>query len=465
MLHSFYEIESSVFQGSQALNMLVANTDSSLRYETLIKQSWPIILANAAIPMLGLVDTAVIGHFGSVDELAALAMAALIFSFVYWSFGFLRMGTTGFVARADGANDQVKLVKSIVQSFAIAFAIALAVLFLQTFILFASTQALATPVQLEQFIHDYFTLRIWGAPGTLITYVVMGVFIGLGDSQKILILQIFLNLTNATLDIALAGVFDMGIRGIALGTMLAEYATCFLGLYFVFRKFPFSSFVQAVKSSELSLGFKSLLSQNTDIFIRTFFLLMSFAFFTRTSGSFGSVTLAATHILLQFVAFSAFFLDGFAYVLESLSGKAVGKKSLTYFNLALKRMFVLSALTTCMLTLTIVLFGELGIDALTNKKEVEDFAQSLLLVVALYVALSFVAYQLDGVFIGVGYSSAMRNCSILSTLVFFLVWFACLEAYGAKGLWLSFVVYVFMRGMSLYLHLPKLKKRYLIDSV
>jgi len=282
-------------------------------YSALIKQSWPIILANSTVPLLGIVDTAVIGHFGSVQELASLALAALIFSFVYWAFGFLRMGTTGFVARAYGAKQHDALLLVVKQSCLVAMAIGGILIATQMFILWSALQLLAAPESTVSAVETYFSIRIWGAPATLLQFVFTGVFIGLGASKKILLLQLCLNLSNAMFDVFFAAGLGMGIKGIALGTVIAEYMTLVLGLYLLSDHITLSELFRSEKWLTLRQGLGKLMRQNTDILIRTLFLLLGFAFFTRMSASFGEVVLAANHVLLQYVAFCAFFLDGFAF--------------------------------------------------------------------------------------------------------------------------------------------------------
>ena len=425
----------------------------------LLSQAWPIIAANAAVPTLGLVDTAVIGHFGSVDELAALAMASLIFSFVYWCFGFLRMGTTGFVARAQGAGDETTSMRVVLQSAILAGAISFCLMIFQNLILLVSVHALSAPAQVLNPVSEYFHIRIWGAPATLLNYVATGILIGLGDGRRVMYLQLFLNVANAMLDIILAGVINLGIQGIALGTVLAEYATLVLALFVIAGRFFWAEYLRSFRVAHCFVGASELLSQNRDLFIRTLFLLLGFAFFTRTSAEFGTVTLAANHILLQFITFAAFFMDGYAHVLESHTGHAVGRKCPSYFKAVLKKTSLLSFVSALFLALSLLFFSNTWFTLLTNKVEVIVHAQDFIYFVALYVLVSVGAYQLDGAFIGAGASKAMRNCSIISTLVLILAWFVFFRTYGAKGLWMAFVLYVFIRGFSLYLCLSNLQRR------
>lgn len=430
-----------------------------LRYRTVLTLAWPIILANAAVPLLGLVDTTVIGHFGSAAELAALALASLLFNFIYWSMGFLRMATTAFVAQADGAGDGRRLMLLMCQSALIALLIASALLICQTIILRGSLLALSPPNDVVPVLVGYFEFRIFAAPATLLTYVLVGYFIGRGMSRHILVLQVCLNVSNAALDILFAGVFAWGIHGIAWGTVMAEYLTLMLALSLVYRMHPWLNFIVCLKVHMLIENIKSLLNQNNDIFIRTLFLLLGFMFFARIGGGFGETQLAANHILLLLISFSAFFLDGYAHVLESLTGKAFGRKSLHQLDRAFKKTSVLAAVAAITLACFVYVFGSPIISSLTNKPDIIAAAQSFLPYAALYILLSVAAFQLDGLFIGAAYGAAMRNCSIISTVVFCSVWYLGFDKLGNSGLWISFIIYVCVRALTLSVFVSTLRRR------
>lgn len=430
-----------------------------LRYRTIMNKAWPIILANAAVPMLGLVDTAVIGHFGQAKELAALALASLLFSFLYWGFGFLRMGITGFIARADGAGDTHAAKQAIAQSMLLALVISLTLVVAQYGILHLGLALLSPPENVGPALESYFSIRIWAAPATLLTYVVSGVLIGRGNSALILILQLCLNGMNASLDVLFAGYFQLGIEGIALGTCIAEYCTMFLALFLLFRRERFISLLNSLRIDSLWLDFKALLIQNRDLFIRTLFLLLSFAFFARIAGQYGDTQLAANHILLQFIAFSAFFLDGYAHVLESLVGRAVGSKRLDDFDQALFKSSVLAGITALVLGCIVILAGRYFIALLTDLTQVSLLAQTHTLWAGLYIILAVAAFQLDGLFIGAGYSSAMRNASVVSCVIFIGAWYSVFSSWQVKGLWWAFIFYVCCRALALLWYLPSLRRQ------
>ena len=430
--------------------------DARLTYTSILSKAWPIIIASASVPALGLVDTAVIGHFGSTTALAALALCGLIFSFIYWGVGFLRMATTAYVAQAVGAGNQYRLMTVVTQSGLIALVLALGLLLMQPVLLTLCLSLLQPPEAVSPLVSEYFFIRIWAAPATLMMYVVSGYLIGRGFSKTLLLLQLLLNGANAGLDILFAGVFGWGITGIAWGTVIAEYLTIVVGLVVIARLHPWPPFLASLTRTELFSDIGILIRQNGDIFIRTLFLLLGFAFFANIGGGFGEHYLAANHILLQLISFSAFFMDGFAHVLESLAGRAIGKRSVSQLKEACVKSSVLAAATACVLALTVFLIGSEMTAALTNKPDIQLLTNQYTPFAALYILLSVAAFQLDGLYIGVAYGSAMRNCSIVSTLVLVLVWYAGLSQWGNVGLWWSFIIYVCVRALTLLAFLPRL---------
>ena len=434
--------------------------EESLRYRQIFSKAWPIILANCAVPLLGLVDTATIGHFGNTRELAALAVASLLFNFIYWGFGFLRMSTTGFVSRAQNDDDPTPIMRIVLQSVLIALSIAFGLIAFHSILLAAGISLLAPPETVQSSVEQYFDIRIWGAPATLMTFVFSGVFIGSGKTRIILILQITLNASNALLDVLFAGVFKWGIAGIAWGTVIAEYMVLFLALLLIGRHYRWMPFFADLDINDLGQGVRSLLAQNGDIFIRTFFLLSGFAFFTYISGQHGETALAANHILQQFISFSAFFLDGYAHVLEYYAGRAFGRRSESELKDVLYKTSVFAAVTGLVLASIFFVFGEGFLSVLTNKVHVVQAASELLLFVFLYIVFAASAYQLDGLYIGTGYSSAMRNASIASTLSFVALWYLFFQGKGMQGNWAAFVTFVVLRSVFLLICVPALYRKY-----
>lgn len=424
--------------------------------------AWPIILANAAVPLLGLADTAVVGNFAALEDLGAVAFGGVIFSFVYWSFGFLRMGTTGFIARADGANDEAEVRTALWRALLLAAVIGIALILLQWPIRQLSLSLLGGSEAVQQLTGAYFSIRIWGAPAILALFALMGILIGLGHSKTLLILQLFLNGLNILLDIWFAGILGLGAEGIALGTAMAEWCALLLGLWLVTRLLrqrhrDSEAFIPLQRLRDLS-RLRDTLSANTDIMVRTLLLVFSFAWFTRQGARFGDDVLAANHILLQFISFSAFFLDGFAFVAESLAGRAAGGGRGRRFDMAVRRTTELAVGSALLLAILVLLLGGTAIDSLTTHLPVRQAAETWLPLAALYIAVSFAAFQLDGIFIGTSRTRQMRNASIASAAVFLVLSVPAISMAGNTGLWWAFIVFVAARAAALGCYYPALRR-------
>ena len=433
----------------------------SITYRYLISKAWPIILANAAVPLLGLVDTAVIGNVGSVEDLGAIAFGAVIFSFVYWSFGFLRMGTTGFTAQAAGAGDEIEVRAVLGRALLLAIGLGTLLILLQWPVRVIAFLLLDGTDSVEILASDYFQIRIWGAPATLTNFALMGLLIGLGLGKSVLLVQLFLNGLNILLDVWFAAILKLGVAGIALGTVIAEWMTVALAGYLIFRKLqqnkiPNESFWPKARVLDKPMLMKTL-SANADIMIRTLLLVFSFAFFVNQSARFGDVLLAANHILLQLISFAAFILDGYAFVVEALIGTAIGAGQLVKFDLAVRRSSTLALITAIGLAILTWVWGHLAVGLLTDITEVRSAAVDMLFFAALYIVCSFAAFQLDGVFIGASFTREMRNAATLSLLVFLLAWWLLEGRVGINGLWWAMIIYVVARAGALLMYFPSLR--------
>lgn len=420
---------------------------------TVARQAWPIILANAALPALGLVDTAVIGHYGTEVDLGALALGTLLFNFIYWTFIFLRMATTGFVAQAAGAGDEEEVRATLARSTLLGLAIGAAVILVQVPLGWLYFGLIDGSAAVREVAGQYYAARIWGAPAALALYAFSGALIALGKSRTLLFVHLFLNGLNAGLDVWLAGGLGMGARGIGLGTAIAEWATCLIAGALLLRLLrarhrdsqPFLPWRRIFDPALLRASF----SANGNIMIRTLCLLAAFGFVTNQGARFGDVTLAANHVLLQFVSFSAFFLDGFAYVAEAQVGTAVGARDRERFRRVVRLTSELAIATAAALAGGIFLFGPKIIGVMTSLPNVSAAATSFLPWATLYVFFSVGAFQLDGVFIGATRTREMRNAGLVSVSIFIACAFPLVAHWGNHGLWAAFVIFVIARAGAL----------------
>lgn len=426
---------------------------------------WPIVLANASAPLLGLADSAVIGHTGSVEALGAIALGALVFSFVYWGFGFLRMATTGFVAQADGAGDEPGVRLAVARPLLVGALLGVGLVAAQGPVAWAALALLDGTPAVEAQAAAYLRARIWGAPAALATYALVGALVGLGRSRRLLVLQAGVNGLNIALDVLLAGLLGLGAVGVGLGTAIAEWCGLLLGGWLVFdllrrRRAAGGEVGPWVERAALfdRAGIGGMARAQLDIMARTLLLLAGFGWFTNEGARFGDATLAANHLLLQLVSFSAFVLDGFAFATESLVGRALGARDRAAFDRAVRRTSELALLAGLALSAGIALAGPAAVAALTDLPAVRAVAGAHLGLAALYVAVSAPAFQLDGVFIGATRTRAMRDASAAALVVFLGLSWALVPAAGNRGLWLAFVGYVVARALTLGVGYPALRR-------
>jgi MATE family multidrug resistance protein len=430
------------------------------KYSRLIKLAFPIILANASVPLLGLADTAAIGQTGTAADLGAIALASLVFNFVYWGFGFLRMGTTGFIAQAAGSENSDEIHAILFRSVLLGLLIGLILIILQKLIGAAALTLLSASDEIESLVKDYFYIRIWGAPATLITFSILGTFIGLGWTRHLLYIQVFLNGLNILLNVLFVVYFDLGVKGIAFGTVIAEWTGLLFAIYLLFKKMSLAEPWNRLLDPRSHIFNKEklieLLKVNSDIMIRTLALLSGFAWFANQGASFGDDVLAANHVLLQFVSLSAFFLDGYAHVAEMLAGQAYGARNRALFIREVKLSTNLAGVSALILSLAIYIFGGVLIQLLTKDIQVQNIANQHTLYAAIYILLSFAAFQLDGVFIGVTKSKEMRNATLMALLLFILSATFLTNSYQNVGLWVAFIIYVLARALALGYYYPSI---------
>ena len=418
------------------------------------------MLANTALPILGLVDTTIVGRWGETTDLAALAVGVLALNVIIWNFGFLRMSTTGFIAQAHGRDDAQLKFQTVIRASAIALFIATLLMMFSAPLARVMLSVLAPPEAVRDAAYQYITLRLWAAPASLINIVISGYLIGIGHTRLLLVLQFFMNASNALLDILFVKAFNMGVEGIAIGTLIAEYLTTIIGVtWFVKTQLTANHYQYFARSLWQRSALLALLKSNRDIWLRTLFLLAGFIGFTHFSGHYGAEQLAANHILLQLISFSAFFLDGYANVTEAYIGKTIGQKNKQAFIDAIRKTSLLALFTAIALAGFFMVSGITIIPMITDIKSVQTLALLYLPFAATYIAFSCGAFQLDGIFIGANGSAALRNASMLATSIPFSLWYWLSPAWGMAGLWSMFVVFVILRAVFLGAYLPNLIRK------
>lgn len=409
----------------------------------------PIIASNVSTPLIGLVDTAVVGQLPAPHYIGAVALSSTIFTFLYWAFGFLRMGTTGLTAQADGAGDPVEVGAALGRALLIAAIAGATLIILQTPISGFAFLMVEGSKAVESEAHNYFAIRIWSAPAALANYALLGWFIGLGRARTALLLQVLLNGLNAVLDAWFVLGLGWNVAGVAFGTVIAEITAAIVGLVIatgVLSRIGGHPNLSTVLTPE---RLRRAIVVNADIMIRTLCLLTAFTWFVFQSAASGDVVLAANAVLMQFVGFTAYFLDGFAFAAESLVGRAIGAQSRSKFDAAVSLSSIWAGLISLALGALLILLGGALIDILTISPEVRAAARGYLHWAALVPVISVVCYQLDGIFIGATRSADMRNMALISLIVFMAAWAILHRTMGNDGLWLALIILNVTRAITL----------------
>lgn len=408
----------------------------------LLRLAGPNILSNISVPLLSAVDTALMGDL-SVEHLGAIGLATMIFNFFYWNFGFLRMGTTGLVAQAHGAQDVKKLSRLISQSAMIALLIAVVILLFQFAIVDFSIFALDIAAAQIPLVKEYFYVRIWSAPATLLLYTCFGWFFGRQNVIAPLIITIVINLSNIVLSIFFVKHLGWGISGVAIGTLLAEYLGLLIAVVLLFGKNKIGWTIKFY-----SQGWTEILSVNKDLFIRTLALTTAFGIFYRFSSSSGTLVLAANVVLLQFLSWMSYAVDGFAFASESMVGKYLGAKRETELLRTIKLTFIWSFGIACFFA-GLFFFGNQFIAAFfTNDGQVLEVIHKYTFWLLALPLFAFVCYVWDGVYIGLTATTEMRNSMLLSLAIFFIL-VITLRGFISNSIWVSFVIFLAVRGIIL----------------
>jgi len=434
------------------------STQPILTHRRIWALAGPIILSNISVPLVGAVDTAVVGHLPEPDSIGAVALGALIFTFLFWGFGFLRMGTTGFVARADGANDEQALSDTLLRVLMLATTLGLVIIALGYPLIQFALYLLDSSDNIESLASSYATIRIWSAPATLSIYVFTGVFIGLQNMRYVFVLQLVMNIVNVLLDLLFVLVFDMGVEGVALATLIAEYLAVLLG-FWLLRK-PLAKAYRQLSWARLleRNAILALMKANGDIFVRTLCLVFSFGYFTAKSASMGDVILAANAILMHLQSILAYALDGFAHAAEALVGSAYGGGKQAQFKRAVKLTTIWALVSALIISLVFWLFGGFILQLFTSIDAVLITATNYLPWAIIAPVISIWSFQLDGIFIGTGYTRQMRNAMIVSMLIYFGLLVILVPALGNHGLFLSLTLFMVFRALTLCFYYPAIVK-------
>lgn len=411
----------------------------------------PMILSNVSVPLLGMVDTGVTGHLDSPVYLGAVAIGAMIFSFLYTGMNFLRMGTTGITAQSFGADDNDGLRVSLGQALIVALMVAFALIALQRPLGKVAMHLLGPDVETEAYAIEYFSIRIWSAPGTLANFALIGWFIGLQNARIPLFIFLTINITNIVLDLVFVLVFGMKVDGVALASVFAEYSGLLVGGAFALSTLRKRMGRWPVERLINVAAYKAYFSVNANLFIRTMALIFTLGFVTAQGARLGGLVLAANAVLMNFQHLTSFGLDGLAHAAEAMVGKAIGQKRRDALEESVRLTLKWSLIFSLGFTLLYAVAGQFVIGILTDLPDVRETAIRYLPWMIASPLVSVWCFLYDGVYVGATRAKEMRNIMLVSTLVVFLPAWYLLQPLGNDGLWLAFLIFMASRGIGMHI--------------
>lgn len=407
----------------------------------------PSIVSNITVPLLGLIDVSIVGHLGAASYIGAIAVGGMLFNMIYWLFGFLRMGTGGLTAQAYGRHDLQEVTRILLRSLSISLLLSLALLLLQYPIRNIAFMCMDTSEEVRQLATLYFHICIWGAPATLGLYGFTGWYIGMQNSRFPMFIAITQNIVNIAASLFFVFVLKMKVEGVALGTLVAQYAglgmACLLWLAY-YR--PLRKYLRQ-KALFDRTEMKRFFQVNRDIFFRTLCLIAVTVFFTSTGAAYGDVVLAVNALLMQLFTLFSYFMDGFAYAGEALTGKYIGAKDNQSLRLTIRHLFKWGIALSLLFTLLYGAGGKSFLGLLTNDTSVISASEEYIYWVLAIPLAGFSAFLLDGICIGATATHLMLRSMLVASASFFLLYYGLHDTLGNHALWMAFIVYLALRGI------------------
>ena len=426
----------------------------------IVKLSIPIFFANLVIPLVAIVDTGLMGNLDNASYLTATSIATSVFSLIFWSFGFLRMGTVGLVAQAHGSKQYEEIVNLVFRNIAFVIIISLLLVIFQKYIFTIALSVFDLSNQTSKHFKEYFEIRIYSSFGELIIFIITGLFIGLQRTTISSVVVGFFSITNIILSLIFVIYFDLDVRGVALGTVISSSLTAIIFLSYTFfelQKFT-SIKINVAKTFNLK-KIQKLFSINLDIFIRSALLTFSFIFFTYLGNTISEGVVAANTILLNLIMLSAFILDAYAFSTEGIVGYSIGSKNKKVLRNVIKNSFILSATTGLLISIIYLLGKNHFISIMTDLPEIRNLSMSHSYWIVIIPFISSFCFQFDGIFIGASQTKELRNAMIMSVIIYLLAAFYLLNNFGNTGLWISLCIFFMARALTLFVFLGKIYKR------
>ncbi|MDB9863834.1 MATE family efflux transporter [Candidatus Thioglobus sp.] len=427
-----------------------------LSHKRVLGVAIPIVLANATIPILGAVDTAVVGQLGLAVPIGAVGIGAIIITAIYWLFGFLRMGTTGLTAQAIGSGDKPETSALLVRGVIIGFTAGLILIIAQVPIFLGALQLSPASMEVESLAQKYLQIRVYSAPAAIALFGITGWLIAKEKTQAVLLLQLVLNGINIALDLVFVLKLGWGVEGVAIATLIAEWSGLIFGLWLAregFNNGYWKNWLQIFDRVRLI----QMAKVNSDIMIRSILLEISFVSFLFLGSSFDDATLAANQVLIQFLNITAYALDGFAFAAEALVGQALGAKNRPLFRRAVVMTSQWGLGSVILMALAFFVFGNSIINIMTTAQDVRTVGYEYLPWMVIAPLAGAAAWMLDGIFIGATRTADMRNMMFISFCIYLIALAILLPKYGNHGLWASLIIFSLARGITLGFKYPRLE--------
>ncbi len=427
----------------------------------IILLSIPVFFSNLAIPLVGIVDTGLMGNLGETKYLAATSIATSVMTMVIWSFGFLRMGTVGIVSQAYGRGDYREIVRTLLRNFAIAMAIALVIIILKPLINISIQHFFNTSGETQKLINTYLNVRVFSVPAELTIYILVGFYLGIQKTKISSLMIIILSLLNIVFSSVLVLTYNLDVFGVALGTLFASFITVIIFTLFTY-KFIIKKFKLIPRFEKLIVKSKlfKLFNINFDIFIRTLVLTFSFLWVTYLGSKLGEDYLAVNTILMQFIILAAFFLDSYAFSTEGIVGFTIGRKIKNSFLSVVKNSIQVSFITALIVSFIYIIFFKQIINIITDIELLRFISYKHFLWIIIIPPIASFCYQLDGIFIGASQTKEMRNAMIISVICFIIISTNLTKYFGNHGLWFSLMSFMILRSLTLNFYFNKILRKF-----
>jgi len=441
--------------------MKLSSYSSKFTKKQIVLLSIPVFFSNLAIPLVGMVDTGLMGNLGESKYLVATSIATSVMTMIIWSFGFLRMGTVGIVSQAYGRGDYREIVKTLLRNFIVAIVIALVIIIFKPLIYLSIQYFFITSQETQELINIYLNVRIFSVPAELTIYILVGFYLGIQKTKISSSLIIVLSILNIVLSSLLVLKYDLNIFGVVLGTLLSSYITLIIFTIFTYN-FITKKFKIIPKFEKLMIKSKllKLFNINLDIFIRTLLLTFSFLWVTYLGSKLGEDYLAVNTILMQFIILAAFFLDAYAFSTEGIVGYTIGRKNKKSFLSVVKNSIQISFFTALIISFLYFLFFKNLINLITDIEILRFISYKHIFWVIIIPPLASFCYQLDGIFIGASQTKEIRNAMVISVVFFIGISIYLTPYFENHGIWFSLALFMILRALTLQFYFKKILRKF-----